>query len=259
VVLDAFRCASPIVQFRVNSTDNLATGIQVVKRPCLSNDFTGTLAAVVSGGTGVTVSWFFNDSPTPFVSGNIIAAGVVTGRQAGIYRIEVTSLSSQGNDNCTAVAMTQLRPVNDLVIQAQRTAPEVVNGFITGFVSGGNGPPFTIEALPPDGLNILLEPSADATFFRVENVNPGRNVRLRARDSEGCIEETLDIGDGIPIDIVFETPTETPTRGPDEPKAERDHNNPGLFLMLASLFAMCFLCTFAVTFIRAGGKLRKSD
>lgn len=238
VVVDANRCRSPVLPFRVNSTATLSVTVVATQRPCAAGDFTGSLMAIVEGNSGgeVTIEWFFNNNPTPFASGPLFTLNVISGRQAGIYRARVSTFL-----NCTASSTLSLNPVDDLEVRVERTGEDVIDGFIRVQVFGGNGPAFTLSVQPPDELLVALQPVGDSLFADITNVNPGWNGFIRARDRVGCIKEVFSEGTGTPIDIEFETPTPTPSLFPPSER-EKDLNDPGLFWIMFGMIGAFFLC-----------------
>jgi hypothetical protein len=232
VAVDALGCISPIVQFNLKSEDRLALSIVVVRRPCSPDDPTGSLSAVITGSTGDEVRWFFNNETTPFAEGSILTVGTITSRQAGLYAVEVTSIFG-----CFARAEQELLPVNDISIQTQRTANTVVPGVINGLISGGNGAPYILTVVPQDELFVQFASTLNETFFRVTNVPVAWNGILRVVDRVGCAAETLQIGDGIPIDIPFITPS--PTAMPPIPLKKVVNKNDTAFtgIILGIFFA----------------------
>lgn len=241
VAVDALGCISPIVEFNLESEDRLAVSLVVVRRPCLNTDPTGVISVVITGSTGDFIEWFFNNGTVPFASGSTLTAGTVSGRQKGIYTVRVTSIFG-----CVAMATTELIPVNDIAIQTQRSPNTVVPGVINGLISGGNGPPYTLTVVPQDVLFVEFQSTLNQTFFRLTNVPVGWNGILRVQDRVGCASEKQEIGQGIPIDIPFMTPSPT-ALPPDYVKPFKNKNDiTFMSLFLSIFFLFVFLSLYAL-------------
>lgn len=196
-VENAEGCLSPDVSFQLDAVTDFSIRILVEDRPCTDNEPSGNLRAVPSpAGTGATVAWFVNSNPAVFSTDLVL-----TGVPSALYTVRAQNILG-----CTAQASVGLVPVSDLRISTTRTGADVLNGVIQGLISGGNGPPYTLEVVPQDGINIEFQAAANSSFFRLQMVPPQWTGIIRVVDRGGCPTEKIEPGARITADIVFQPP-----------------------------------------------------
>jgi hypothetical protein len=194
-VFDANNCQSPLVSFTATPADGFTVNIVTLQEPCTDADFSGTLFADVQpAGTGATFKWFKDNDPNPLPTTTQTLNNVRT----GLYAVRVDNLFG-----CVATDTIGLTGAGDLRLATtrSRTSEFVITETIKGLISGGNGPRYFLEVIPPDTLVVKFDSAGGSNFFEISNVQPTWTGKLRITDRGGCAKEFDERGSRTPITI----------------------------------------------------------